>query len=128
MDARAVGAELLHVDPAAAPSLIEQIRSQIIEAVRSGALVPGDRLPTVRGLAETLGLSAQTVAKAYRALEQDAVIETRGRSGSFVSAAGDGTVAQAQRAAADFAARMRELRVSPEDAVAHARAALGIRD
>ena len=42
-------------------------------------------LPTVRALAADLGLAANTVAKAYRALETDGVIETRGRAGTFVS-------------------------------------------
>nr|BBJ54824.1 hypothetical protein SAVMC3_74530 [Streptomyces avermitilis] len=56
----------------------EQVRAQIAEQARSGELPVGYRLPTVRGLAESLGLAANTVAKAYRALESDGVIETRG--------------------------------------------------
>ncbi|MEV5085276.1 GntR family transcriptional regulator, partial [Streptomyces sp. NPDC056159] len=75
----------IHIEDGAPP--YEQVRAQISEQARSGALPVGYRLPTVRGLAESLGLAANTVAKAYRALEADGVIETRGRNGTFVAAA-----------------------------------------
>ncbi|MFE7135867.1 GntR family transcriptional regulator [Streptomyces sp. NPDC057638] len=87
----------------------EQLRAQIAEQARSGALPVGYRLPTVRGLAEELGLAANTVAKAYRALEADGVIETRGRNGTFVAAAGDAAARQLASAAAAFADRAHRL-------------------
>jgi DNA-binding transcriptional regulator YhcF (GntR family) len=96
----------------------EQVRVQIRDAVRSGSLPAGVKLPTVRGLAESLGLAANTVARAYRELEADQLIETRGRNGSFVSASGDATQRQAQLAATTYAARMRQLGVSTSDALA----------
>lgn len=71
----------IDIDDSAPP--YEQVRARISEQARSGALPVGYRLPTVRGLAESLGLAANTVAKAYRALEADGVIETRGRNGTF---------------------------------------------
>ncbi|GAA3070557.1 hypothetical protein GCM10020000_63850 [Streptomyces olivoverticillatus] len=74
------------VDPDAAEPPYEQIRARIAERARSGALPVGYKLPTVRGFAEELGLAANTVAKAYRALEADGVIETRGRNGTFIAA------------------------------------------
>ncbi|MYU09239.1 GntR family transcriptional regulator, partial [Streptomyces sp. SID8361] len=76
------------VDPDAATAPFEQIRARIAELARSGVLPVGYKLPTVRGFAEELGLAANTVAKAYRALEADGVIETRGRHGTFIAAAG----------------------------------------
>lgn len=60
--------------------LIEQIRG----AVQSGELKPGSPLPAIRQLAVDLQINPNTVAKAYALLERDAVIETRGRAGSFV--------------------------------------------
>ena len=60
--------------------LIEQIRS----AVQSGELKPGTPLPAIRQLAADLQINPNTVAKAYALLERDAVIDTRGRAGSFV--------------------------------------------
>ncbi|MEW5535627.1 GntR family transcriptional regulator, partial [Streptomyces virginiae] len=76
----------------------EQLRAQIAARARSGKLPAGFKLPTVRGLAEELGLAANTVAKAYRALEADGVIETRGRNGTFVAAAGEGAAREAASA------------------------------
>ena len=105
----------------------EQLRVQVIEGVRAGVLSPGDRLPTVRRLADDLGLAPNTVARAYRELEQDEVIETRGRLGSFIAATGDATHKQAQLAAVAYAERMRVLGLPAEQALAIVRAALGIR-
>jgi len=108
----------------AGTSVFEQLRTQVIEAVRDGRLATGAKLPTVRGLADELGIAPNTVAKAYRLLETDGVIETRGRAGTFVSAHGDAIDRQAQLAAAAYADRIRDLGVSPDDAVALVEAAL----
>src|SRR5690606_17829727 len=61
-----------------------QLHEAVVTAVREGRLRPGTRLPTVRALAAHLGLAANTVAAAYRALEVSGVIEGRGRAGTFV--------------------------------------------
>ena len=63
----------------------EQIRAGIVLAIDAGELAPGDRLPTVRGLAEEIGVAANTVAKAYRELELDGIVETHGRRGTRVA-------------------------------------------
>jgi len=116
----------LAVDATSATPPFEQIRMQVIEAVRTGALVPGDKLPTVRRLADDLGLAPNTVARSYRALEQDEVIETRGRLGSFVAATGDATHKQVQLAAVAYADRAKSLGVDADEALAIVRAALGL--
>lgn len=97
------------VDSGSAEAPYEQVRAQIAEQARSGVLPVGYKLPTVRGLAEDLGLAANTVAKAYRALEADGVIETRGRNGTFVAAAGDAAEREAAAAAQAYAQRARRL-------------------
>ncbi|MFF8812538.1 GntR family transcriptional regulator [Streptomyces pactum] len=97
------------VDPDSATAPFEQVRAQIAEQARSGALPVGYRLPTVRGFAEELGLAANTVAKAYRALEADGVVETRGRNGTFVAAAGDAAAREAAEAAVAYARRAHRL-------------------
>lgn len=61
-----------------------QLIAQVKAAVQSGRLRPGDPLPSIRQLANDLALNLKTVAKAYRLLERDAVIQTRGYRGSFV--------------------------------------------
>jgi len=75
---------IVTVDPGDREPPYQQIRVQVLEAVSSGALASGARLPTIRQLATDLDLAANTVARAYRELETDGVIETRGRKGSFV--------------------------------------------
>ncbi|MER6958312.1 MULTISPECIES: GntR family transcriptional regulator [unclassified Streptomyces] len=112
----------IDIDESAAP--YEQVRAQIAGQARSGALPVGYRLPTVRGLAESLGLAANTVAKAYRALEADGVIETRGRNGTFVAAAGSAAEREAAAAAQAYAERVRRLGLTEEQASAAARDAL----
>lgn len=120
-DNRAVTLKI-HIDEGAAP--YEQVRAQIAEQARSGALPVGYRLPTVRGLAESLGLAPNTVAKAYRALETDGVIETRGRNGTFVAAAGSAAEREAALAARAYADRVLRLGLSQEQAAAAVREAL----
>lgn len=72
-------------DPASSTPPFEQLRTQVARLVDAGTLAPGSRLPTVRGLASELGLAANTVAKVYRELEADGVVETRGRAGTYVA-------------------------------------------
>jgi DNA-binding transcriptional regulator YhcF (GntR family) len=74
----------LTIDSGSATAPFEQVRTQIAAAVAAGQLSAGTRLPTVRSLAADLGLAANTVARAYRELEADAVIATHGRRGTFV--------------------------------------------
>ncbi|MEU6313549.1 GntR family transcriptional regulator [Streptomyces sp. NPDC047014] len=105
----------------------EQLRAQIADRARTGRLPAGFKLPTVRGLAEELGLAANTVAKAYRALEADGVIETRGRNGTFVAAAGDAAAREAAAAAQAFADRAKRLGLPLAEARAAAEAALRAR-
>ncbi|GAB2749596.1 GntR family transcriptional regulator [Streptomyces bullii] len=112
----------IHIDDSAPP--YEQVRAQISEQARAGTLPVGYRLPTVRGLAESLGLAANTVAKAYRALEADGVIETRGRNGTFVAAAGSAAERELASAAQVYAERARRLGLTQDDALAAARDAL----
>lgn len=62
----------------------EQIVRQIHDAVKSGRLKPDAPLPTVRQLAGDLRLNRNTVARAYKLLEDQGVILTAGRKGTFV--------------------------------------------
>ena len=110
-----------HGDPAPP---YEQICRQVTALAKAGELRPGDRLPTVRGLAEQLGLAVNTVAKAYRELETRGAIETRGRSGSFVT--GDDTRRVAGEAASAFVAQARGLGLSDDEVLALVRHALGL--
>ena len=77
---------IVRVDPASPVPPYEQLRSQVATMIAGGALVPGQRLPTIRQLAADLGLAGGTVARAYRELERDRLVVSRGRKGTFVNA------------------------------------------
>lgn len=108
---------MLLVDPRSAVPPFEQIRLQILDLVHQGTLAPGTRLPTVRKLAADLALAPNTVARAYRELELNGVIETRGRHGSYVSAQDEPLQVQGLRAAQDYVHRIRTLGLGNDEAV-----------
>src|SRR5215471_17936708 len=62
----------------------EQLIEQIKAAVTAGVLKPGDALPSIRQLANDLELNSKTVAKAYKLLERDSIIEAKGHRGTYV--------------------------------------------
>jgi len=85
------------------PPPYEQLRDRVRTHIERGRLLPGDRLPPVREMADRLGLAPNTVGRAYRALVEDGWLEGRGRAGTFVSATppippADGTAALADAA------------------------------
>jgi GntR family transcriptional regulator len=64
--------------------LFSQLIAQIKGAVQTQKIHPVDPLPSIRQLASDLDLNSKTVAKAYRLLERDSVIQSRGYRGTFV--------------------------------------------
>jgi DNA-binding transcriptional regulator YhcF (GntR family) len=102
----------------------EQVRAQLAGQISKGQLVPGIRLPTVRALAEELGLAPNTVARAYRELEAAGLVETRGRAGTVVSSAGDASLNYLLAAAQTYAGLARELGIPADEAGRIVRAAL----
>ncbi len=74
----------LVIDTSDSVPLFAQLIEQIKNAVLDGKLSPGSALPSIRQLANDLGLNQNTVAKAYRLLERDSVIETKGYRGTFI--------------------------------------------
>lgn len=61
-----------------------QIRNQIVLGISDGRLEPGEQLPTVRALAEEMGVNSMTVNKAYQMLKQEGYIYTDRRNGAKV--------------------------------------------
>ncbi len=112
------------IDASSATPPFEQLRMQLMYQITSGELAGGARLPTVRKLAEDLGIAPNTVARTYRELEADRFIETRGRNGSFITPQGDPAHQQAQEAARTFADRIRKLGITDADGIAYVTAAL----
>jgi GntR family transcriptional regulator len=76
---------LFRSNPASGVPVYLQLIEQVKHAIDVGALRPGDQLPAIRRVAEDLVINPNTVAKAYRELEHEGVIELRQGSGAFVS-------------------------------------------
>jgi GntR family transcriptional regulator len=89
------------VDPRSGVPMYLQLIEQVKRLVAVGALAAGEQLPTVKQLALDLTVNATTVARAYRDLERDGVIETSPGRGSFVRS--NGVVADVRRNLADVA-------------------------
>jgi GntR family transcriptional regulator len=91
---------VLTVDARSGVPIYLQIIEQIKRSVALGVLQAGEQLPTVKQLALDLTINPNTVAKAYRDLEREQVIETAAGRGSFVR---EGGVTEAKAAGADVA-------------------------
>ncbi len=116
----------MRIDPGSPVPPFEQVRAQFAAQIADGTLVVGTRLPTVRALAEQLDLAVNTVARAYRELETAGLVETRGRAGTVVSAAGDHTAQRLLAAAQTYAKVARDCGADNEHALEVVRAALHI--
>lgn len=111
---------LLRPNPSSGVPIYLQLMEQVKHGIETGALRPGEQLPGIRPLAEELVINPNTVAKAYRELEHEGVIELRQGAGAFVSAK-----ARAQKqtdklragkdAVADAIARLRRSGLSDEE-------------
>lgn len=104
----------------------EQIRAGIVALIDKGVLPPGHRLPTVRQLAADVGVAVNTAARAYRELEGDGAVETRGRQGTFVAHPGDARMQAAIAEAEAFAARIVRIGIPPAEGARLAARALGV--
>jgi GntR family transcriptional regulator len=77
---------LFKPNPSSGVPIYLQLMEQVKHSIETGALRPGEQLPGIRPLAEELVINPNTVAKAYRELEHEGVIELRQGAGAFVSA------------------------------------------
>lgn len=118
-------AECLVVDGRSPVPIFEQLRVGVIDAVRDGRVPAGTRLPTVRDLAGELGLAANTVARAYRELENAGIVETRGRHGTFVARDDPADAAMAAAARA-YAEAVRGVGLGRTEALRYLEAEFGI--
>jgi GntR family transcriptional regulator len=75
---------LLNLNPASSVPLYVQLVEQLKHAIETGAVRAGDQLPSVRQMAEDLLINPNTVARAYRELEHEGVIDLKHGSGAFI--------------------------------------------
>src|SRR5512142_3106995 len=91
---------LFRPNPALGVPIYVQLMEQVKHAIETGALRPGEQLPGIRPLAEELVINPNTVAKAYRELEHEGVIDLRHGAGAFVAdGAGRSQTQEAHRGA-----------------------------
>lgn len=76
---------LFRPNPSLGVPIYLQLMEQVKHAIETGALQAGDQLPGIRPLAEQLVINPNTVAKAYRELEHEGVIDLRHGAGAFVA-------------------------------------------
>jgi GntR family transcriptional regulator len=76
---------LFRPNPSSGVPIYLQLMEQVKHGIETGALRPGEQLPGIRPLAEELVINPNTVAKAYRELEHEGVIELRQGAGAFVA-------------------------------------------
>ncbi len=88
---------LVHLNFKSGVPVYLQIVAQVKDSAASGALRPGDPLPSVRALAEELRVNRNTIAKAYAELETEGVLELRQGSGCFLKANGASPLRRAVR-------------------------------
>jgi DNA-binding transcriptional regulator YhcF (GntR family) len=108
---------MITVDGASPVPPFEQVRSQLAAQITDRAILPGTRLPTVRQLANDLGLAVNTVARSYRELESAGLVETRGRGGTVVTAGGDQGRERLLHAAQRYASLARDIGLGPDEAL-----------
>lgn len=75
---------VISINDASEIPIYQQIRNQIVLGISDGRLAPGEQLPTVRALAEEIGINSMTVSKAYTLLKQEGYIYTDRRGGARV--------------------------------------------
>jgi GntR family transcriptional regulator len=106
------------LNPSSGVPLYLQLMEQVKHAVETGALRPGDQLPTIRGLAQELVMNSNTVVRAYRELEHEGIVELRHGLGAFIrdSVEERGAVMRKARSVVQAAVeRVRSLGASEEE-------------
>jgi GntR family transcriptional regulator len=110
---------LFRSNPSSGMPVYLQLIAQVRHAIDIGALKPGEQLPAIRRVAEDLVINPNTVARAYRDLEQAGVIELRQGAGAFVADPGAGTrvalVKKGQPIAQGAVERLAALGLTPEE-------------
>ncbi|HEY4601752.1 MAG TPA: GntR family transcriptional regulator [Cerasibacillus sp.] len=75
---------LIQLDMESKDPLYTQLRNQIVEGIASNRLKPGDALPSVRSLAQDIGINLHTVNKAYKQLEHEGFLVIQRQKGALI--------------------------------------------
>lgn len=100
---------IIQLDYRDARPIYVQIKDGVKRMIATGAMAPGERLPGIRELAATLSINPNTIARAYKELEQEGYIHSVTGKGSFVSEDTTAAAAQKEQAMQHFDSAVREL-------------------
>lgn len=103
---------LLKLDFDSEVPIYQQIRNQIVVGIAAGRLLPGERLPATRSLAEDLGVNTMTVSKAYQQLRQEGYVTTDRRTGVLVRQREEGKPTVPEETLKGLRLRLCELRLA----------------
>jgi GntR family transcriptional regulator len=108
---------IFRLNPASGIPLYLQLIEQVKHAVETGALREGDRLPTIRKVAEDLVMNPNTVVRAYRELEHEGIVEVRHGSGAYIKESGAraGVMRKAQAVAQSAVERLAALKLTEDE-------------
>src|SRR5213596_1430667 len=112
---------LFRPNPSSGVPIYLQLMEQVKHGIETGALRPGEQLPGIRPLAESLVINPNTVAKAYRELEHEGVVELRQGTGAFIATnaharrTAPATLRAGQRLVAETIERLRGNGLSDEE-------------
>jgi len=99
--------------------LYEQIVNQVRSAIAKGEIALGEKIPSVRELAQALQVNPNTVMRAYQELDRDQLIETRRGQGTFITTSQERVESVrknlAKQAINEFLAKMKSLGISSEE-------------
>lgn len=111
--------ELFQLDDASSIPIWLQLKNRFTYLITSGYYLPGDQLPTVRGLAADIEINYNTVSKVYQSLEEDGFIVSKRRQGAFVCDVSDkpgvDVSVTAEIVTTEYLQRWQELGMSLED-------------
>lgn len=120
--------DLFELDDSSSIPVWLQLKNRFIYLITSGFYLPGDQLPTVRGLAAEVEVNYNTVSKVYQSLEEDGYIVSKRRQGAFVADVSDkpgvDAAVVAEAVTVEYLKRCQELGLSLEDIDAQFTAAL----
>lgn len=115
----------MHVNPSSGMPIYLQLKNQLRRAVVGGVLRPGDRLPAVRDLAAEAVVNPNTIARVYRELEAEGLVESQRGVGTFVASGTGAGRDRAERdrllsaAAARFLTEAAQLGLSAQEATGY---------
>lgn len=109
---------MIHLNYRDSRPIYEQVRDGFRELLILGAILPGEKLPSVRVLASQLAINPNTIQRAYKALEKAGYIYTQMGKGNFVAELGEAMQGRKQELFQRFDKIVKELfffGVSPEE-------------